>query len=159
MGRVTVERLEPDFAPWNDVLALVRRSFAYMDDIIDPPSSAHRLTVEGLRAKARREMAFAAYDDGSLVGCVFVELRRDHAYVGKLAIDPAHQRGGLGRLLLEAAEAQARGLGLKALELQTRVELTGNHAAFARLGFHETGRTAHPGFDRPTSVTMQKVLA
>ena len=31
--------------------------------------------------------------------------------------------------------------------------------AFHALGFVETGRTAHPGFDHPTSVTMRKRLA
>jgi hypothetical protein len=60
---------------------------------------------------------------------------------------------------MAAAEACARSLGRTALELQTRVELTGNQAAFARLGFRETGRTAHEGFDRPTSVTMRKEIA
>ena len=45
------------------------------------------------------------------------------------------------------------------IELQTRVELTANHRAFRALGFVETGRTAHQGYDRPTSVTMRKRLA
>ncbi|TIN50217.1 MAG: GNAT family N-acetyltransferase, partial [Mesorhizobium sp.] len=27
------------------------------------------------------------------------------------------------------------------------------------LGFRETGRTAHAGYDRPTSITMRKVLS
>ncbi|RUY90914.1 GNAT family N-acetyltransferase, partial [Mesorhizobium sp. M7A.F.Ca.CA.003.01.2.1] len=38
------------------------------------------------------------------------------------------------------------------------IELTANHAAFARLGFRETGRTAHDGYARPTSITMRKAL-
>ena len=45
-----------------------------------------------------------------------------------------------------------------ALELQTRVELGANHAAFQRLGFVEVGRTAHDGYDRPTSITFRKSL-
>jgi hypothetical protein len=36
------------------------------------------------------------------------------------------------------------------------VELVENHAAFQALGFAETGRTAHSGFDRPTSITYRK---
>ena len=54
--------------------------------------------------------------------------------------------------------ARARALGLTALTLQTRIELTETHAALAALGFAVTGSTAHPGFDRPTSLTMQKIL-
>jgi hypothetical protein len=44
------------------------------------------------------------------------------------------------------------------LELQTRVELEENHAAFRAMGFAEAGRTAHPGYDRPTSITFRKDL-
>ena len=62
-----------------------------------------------------------------------------------------------------AADAGGRTLALDrgkpALELQTRIELTGNHAVFARLGFHETERTAHAGYARPTSITMRKALS
>jgi hypothetical protein len=48
-------------------------------------------------------------------------------------------------------------LGLDHLELQTRVELTENHATFRAMGFVETGRTAHPGYDR-TSITFRRAL-
>lgn len=72
---------------------------------------------------------------------------------------PLERQGqGLGRRLMQAAEDLARSRGKAAIELQTRVELTANHAAFARLGFHETDRTAHDGHDRPTSVTMRKTI-
>ena len=32
-------------------------------------------------------------------------------------------------------------------------------AAFGALGFAETGRSAHPGHDRPTTVTFRKTVA
>ena len=59
----------------------------------------------------------------------------------------------------EPSKILLAGYGKPALELQTRIELTGNHAAFRRMGFVETARTAHPGFDRPTSITFRKRLA
>ena len=37
------------------MLALVLGAFAYMDGVIDPPSSAHRLTPVSLAAKAEAE--------------------------------------------------------------------------------------------------------
>ncbi|TIU28472.1 MAG: GNAT family N-acetyltransferase, partial [Mesorhizobium sp.] len=66
---------------------------------------------------------------------------------------------GIGGRLMQAVEDLARRRGKQTIELQTRIELTENHAAFARLGFRETGRTAHEGYDRPTSITMRKVLS
>jgi predicted N-acetyltransferase YhbS len=155
---VLIERLRPDFDRWEEVLALINRSFAYMDGVIDPPSSAHRLTAEGLRRKAEDETGFLATSEGRIVGCVFVVEREHDCYFSKLAVEPGLQRLGIGRQLVEAAEEFAATIGKAALELRTRIELTANHAAFARLGFRETARTAHEGYDRATSITMRKVL-
>jgi predicted N-acetyltransferase YhbS len=155
---VVIERLPAGFDRWDEVLSLIMRSFAYMNGVVDPPSSAHRLTAEGLRRKAQKETGFLALCDGRIVGCVFVVEREHDCYVGKLAVEPDLQGRGIGRRLVEAAEEFAVSRGKRALELQTRIELTGNHAAFTRLGFRETGRTAHQGYDRPTSITMRKAL-
>ncbi|MBS3978299.1 MAG: hypothetical protein KGZ77_00675 [Rhodobacteraceae bacterium] len=69
----------------------------------------------------------------------------------------ARNPGASGRVL--RAEVRARVLRLAALELQTRVELVENRRAFAAMGFIETGPTAHPGFDRPTSIIYRRVVA
>jgi predicted N-acetyltransferase YhbS len=156
---VSVEQLPADFDRWDEVLALIIRAFASMDGVIDPPSSAHRLTAESLRDKARQETGFAAMKGGRTVGCIFALERANDFYVGKLAVEPGFQGEGIGRQLMQAIEDLARSRGKPAIELQTRIELTGNHAAFARLGFRETERTAHTGYDRPTSITMRKVLS
>ncbi|MGX9116598.1 GNAT family N-acetyltransferase [Mesorhizobium sp. BHbsci] len=156
---VSAEQLPADFDRWDEVLALIMRAFASMDGLIDPPSSAHRLTVENLRDKARQETGFAALKDGRIVGCVFVLERANDFYVGKLAVEPGFQGQGIGRQLMQAVEDFARNRGKPAIVLQTRIELTGNHAVFARLGFRETESTAHKGYDRPTSITMRKVIS
>ena len=74
---------------------------------------------------------------------------------------PGHrsQLQGLAQALVRHAESRAKLLALAVLELQTRVELTENHAAFRAMGFAETGRTAHEGFDRPTTITFRKPVA
>ncbi|HTV70043.1 MAG TPA: GNAT family N-acetyltransferase [Rhizobiaceae bacterium] len=156
---VKIAQIEAGFDRWEGLLDLIRASFAYMDGVIDPPSSAHRLTIDSLAKKTVSEIGFIAWRGDQLAGCVFLAEKADRFYLGKLAIAPELQRAGIGRVLLVAAEAHAKDHGKPVIELQTRVELTGNHAAFARLGFQETGRTAHPGFDRSTSVTMRKVLS
>jgi len=156
---VTIARINSGFAEWDELLALILRSFASMNGRIDPPSSALRLTPEGLRAKSRDEIGIVARRERKIAGCAFLAEREGCFYLGKLAVDPALQGLGIGRQLVEWCERHARGAGKPAIELQTRVELTENHAAFGRMGFVETGRTAHAGFDRPTSLTMRKVLA
>lgn len=152
-------RLPADFDRWPDLLDLIMRAFAYMDGVIDPPSSAHRLTPASLEEKARAEAIFVAVADGRLAGCVAIADRGDHAYLGKLAVDPVLQGSGIGRRLVEAAEAEARRQGKRVVELQTRVELAGNHATFRRLGYRETGRSSHEGFSRATTITMRKDIS
>ncbi len=151
--------LPAGFDRWDDLLALIQRAFAYMDGIIDPPSSAYLLTAGSLGEKAKRETVFLAVENGRIVGCVFALERTRDFYVGKLAVEPRLQGQGIGTRLMQAVEDLARERGTGAIELQTRIELTANHAAFARLGFRETERTAHEGYARPTSITMRKVLS
>ncbi|WP_353472134.1 GNAT family N-acetyltransferase [Salipiger sp. H15] len=144
------------FSDWDGLLALILGSFAYMEGRIDPPSSAGRLTPESLRARAREEHLYVA--GTPLMGCAFFAEQPDALYIGKLAIAPGAQGKGLGRAFVAEAEALARRLGLPRLRLETRIELTQNHAAFARFGFSRTAEKAHPGFTRPTSITMEKPL-
>jgi ribosomal protein S18 acetylase RimI-like enzyme len=138
-------------AEFSDVLRLIQSAFAYMDSRIDPPSSMHRLTVEDLARSA--EVWAIGHPPAA---CMVLTPKENSLYLGKLAV-AGNQRGkGLARRLTDHACARARALGLPAVELQTRVELIENHKAFRALGFTETGRTAHPGHDRPTSVTFRK---
>jgi ribosomal protein S18 acetylase RimI-like enzyme len=147
------------FDDWAALRALVTAAFAFMEGRIDPPSSLTRMDAAALAAQAREGTLFLAWDAGRLVGCLFAAEAEDALYLTKLAVAPARRGEGIGRALVEAAAEAARARGLAALTLSTRVELTENHAAFARMGFRETGRTAHPGFDRPTSVAMRRGLA
>ena len=55
------------FDRWDELLGLIMRAFAYMDGVIDPPSSAHRLTIASLTDKARDEIALIAEMDANLV--------------------------------------------------------------------------------------------
>jgi N-acetylglutamate synthase-like GNAT family acetyltransferase len=154
----TPRRIGPadDPAP---VLHLIRTAFARMDGRIDPPSSAHRLTTDAMRQIARTAEIWVIEDLGHVIATVTLSPRADSLHVGKLAVSDACRGQGLARRLIELAGDRARALGLGALELHTRVELTENHAVFAHLGFRETARTAHPGYARPTSITFRKPLA
>ena len=153
-----LRRMMPGEAGWPAVLGLILDAFAYMDDVIDPPSSAKLLTVENLQQKAGREHALVLFEGETPVACIFCDPRRDCLYVGKLAVSQAWRGKGLGKQLIGEAAALARQLGYGELELQTRVELTANHRFFEALGFIKTGETAHAGYDRPTSITMHKQI-
>ncbi len=140
------------------ILNLVREAFAYMDGIVDPPSSAHRLTAADLAARARDGEVWVIDELDVPLACMVLTPEPGRLSIGKLAVAAGHRRKGLARQLLDHAAARARALGLPLLEMRSRVELTGNHAAFAAMGFARSGETAHPGYDRPTSVTFERAV-
>jgi ribosomal protein S18 acetylase RimI-like enzyme len=141
---------------WPALLTLIQTEFACMDGRIDPPSSMHALTPEAIALQARAGEVWAIGHPP--VACVFLTPKPQALYVGKLAVAASHRRQGLARQLISLAETRARALHLPALELQTRVELTENQATFRALGFVEVARTAHPGHDRPTSITYRRAV-
>jgi len=140
-----------------EVLRLIQTEFADMDGRVDPPSSMNRLTLGSIAQEAEMHEIWAM---GSPPGaCVILTPKPGRLYIGKLAVAKSQRGQGLARDLMHHAEVRALDLGLAVLELQTRVELVENHATFRALGFEEYGRTAHEGYDRPTSITFQKRLS
>lgn len=156
MSDASVETNPTDFEDHAALHALLTHAFADMEGRIDPPSSLAALTVSTLRAKAQGEDLFLIRQAGAPIACLFGTVRGNVYYIGKLAVAQSHRRCGMARALIAAAQTRAALLGCRALELQTRVELTENHATFTRLGFVQTDATAHPGFERPTSLTFRR---
>jgi len=86
---------------------------------------------------------------GAIVGCVVLSAAADALIVDDLAVEPARQGAGLGRRLLEHAEARARELGLPELQLYTNEKMVENQAIYPHLGWTETDRaTSRSGFRR-----------
>ncbi|MFL6656233.1 MAG: GNAT family N-acetyltransferase [Sulfurifustis sp.] len=117
------------------------------------------MDVHQLEKKARDEALILAFEDQRLIGCAFASLREDCVYVSKLAVDTAVRRRGVARKMMQEAERFARANARPFVELETRIELIENHKTFAALGFSKVAESAHPGFDRPTSITMRKPVS
>jgi RimJ/RimL family protein N-acetyltransferase/ribosomal protein S18 acetylase RimI-like enzyme len=83
---------------------------------------------------AQREVWLAGTGE-ELAGALIVTPKRDHLYVDSIAVPPQHARQGIGNVLLAAAEARARALGLGELRLITGEVLTDNVAWYTRKGF------------------------
>jgi ribosomal protein S18 acetylase RimI-like enzyme len=79
----------------------------------------------------------------------------DSLHIGNIAVHPSVQGAGLGRLLMEFAEEQARQRGLARLDLYTNEVMTENQAIYARLGYRETARHTEDGYRR---VYLDKIL-
>ena len=158
IGEVRYILNPPEFDNWVGLHKLLSECFAYMEEKIDPPSSLSRMTPENLRDKSSQDTLLIVLHKDQLIACAFFEIREDVVYVGKVAVRNSHRRRGITRKVIDLASEFAIEKGKFCLELQARIELTDNHQTFGRLGFVKTGEDSHEGFNRPTSITMQKTI-
>ena len=142
---------------WGSVLRLIQSEFACMAGRINPPSSILRLSKAALADLAAMAQQGEVWILGHPpIACMVLTPRKDALYVGKLAVATDQRGRGLARVLMAVAEGRASSRGLTVLELEARVELLENQAAFVAMGFVEVGRKAHAGFDQATSITYRR---
>ena len=96
-----------------------------------------------------------AESDGALVGLLIVGPADEGFVVENVAVHPSRQGKGLGRELLELAEAKARGAGFDSIYLFTHEKMTENQALYARIGYVEYERRVEGELAR---VFMRKPL-
>jgi GNAT superfamily N-acetyltransferase len=124
--------------------------------------TADRTTIDEVR-RLLATGAFLVVRDGerALSACVYVEQRGDRLYVGMLSVDPSRQKTGLGRLLMDAAEARAASLGCRGVDIRV-VNLREELPPFYRArGYVERGEAAfeNPHAMRPAHyILMSKEL-
>lgn len=81
-------------------------------------------------------------------GYIVLHDRVDSLHIENVAVHPDAQGRGLGRVLLDFAEAEARRRGHRRMDLYTNVHMRENLALYPALGWRETGRRREAGFER-----------
>lgn len=141
------------------ILDLIQAAFAEYRGKLKPESGAYGETPEGIATQlVGSHGAVIAERDGVAVGCVLFRDEGEDLYFGRLSVLPNHRRSGVADALVAAVEREARARGAAGVLLGVRIALTGNQRLFARLGYVEISREAHPGFSEPTSINMRKAL-
>jgi len=141
------------------IAATIAAAFEEYRGKLEPESGAFGETAEGIAGELARDSgAIVAERNGQMVACVMVKLLEDDLYFGRLSVLPAARGQGIARRLVEAVEDEARRRELSGVRLGVRIVLTENQRLFTSLGYVETGREAHEGFDHPTSINMRKPL-
>jgi ribosomal protein S18 acetylase RimI-like enzyme len=95
-------------------------------------------------------------DGDGVCGVLVLVPEPDALLLDNVAVAPGRQGRGIGRILMDFAEAEARRLGLQAVRLYTNERMEANVALYARRGYVETDRREEMGFRR---VFMRKDLA
>ena len=119
-----------------------------------------RIDLETVRSLLEKGQFLVTH--GEVVGCVYLELHGERAYLGLLAVDPKLQGTGLGSALMNAAEEFCAKAGCRFVDLKIVNLRTENQALYRRRGYVETGTEPFPSHLTPKVachfVTMQKRL-
>ncbi len=90
------------------------------------------------------------------VGYVVARPKGEDWLLENVAVAPEAQGTGLGKRLIERAEAEGAVRGFARVILYTNAKMTANLSLYPSLGYVETGRREQDGFDR---VFFVKALA
>jgi GNAT superfamily N-acetyltransferase len=117
------------------IVDLINRAFAVEKFF----KSGERIDAAGLTEMLLHGEFLLLESAGALIACVFVKITGERAYAGTLAVDPAQQKSGIGRRMMNEAEEYARARGCEVLDIRivnVRAELS---EIYAKLGFVPTG--------------------
>jgi GNAT superfamily N-acetyltransferase len=96
----------------------------------------------------RNRQVTVAEHHGAIVGIIVLTVTDEGFLVDNVAVHPSHRGTGLGRALLQFAEAEARRAGFDAIYLYTHEKMTENLALYARIGYVEYDRRSQGAFSR-----------
>ncbi len=83
---------------------------------------------------------------GAIVGVIVLTVTDEGFLINNVAVHPSHRGTGLGRALLEFAEAEARRAGFDSIYLYTHEKMTENLALYSRIGYVEYDRRSQGAF-------------
>ena len=130
------------------VTAVINAAFRIAEEFF---IEGNRITEAEVEQSLTQGTFIVAEVEGSLDGCVYVELRGDRSYLGLLSVDPERQQAGLGSLLMKEAERYCREHGSREMDIvivNVREELP---SFYRKRGYIETGTSPFPD-DVPTRI-------
>jgi len=120
------------------------------DEWSDENRPLYEAAYEALLADEREHLFVAELDGvviGSMIATLLVELTgkaKPHVLFRSIQIAESHRSQGIGALMMEYAEADARQWGASVAELTSSAKRTNAHRFYARLGYAQS----HLGFKK-----------
>jgi N-acetylglutamate synthase-like GNAT family acetyltransferase len=104
----------------------------------------------------RTKKVTVAERDGAIVGVLVLDVTDDGFLLETVGVDPANRGKGLGRILIELSESEARKAGFDSIYLYTHQLMTENQELYAKIGYVEYDRRVDDDLPR---VYMRKNLS
>jgi len=95
-----------------------------------------------------RQFVTVVQKSSQLAGIMVSYPRDDALHVENIAVDPAFQGQGIGKLLMNHAEEEARSLNIKRVKLYTHEVMTENIPFYEALGYYIRDRSKQDGYQR-----------
>ena len=140
------------------ILSLIHQAFKQYEGKLDPPSGAHKETIDTIKARISEGGALIIENDNLVIGCALYEKNPDNLYMGRLAVLPAYRNQGIGNKLLEMVERKANELGSPIIRIGVRIGIPNLIEFYNKRGFNITEYCCHNGYTNPTFVRMIKNL-
>jgi GNAT superfamily N-acetyltransferase len=135
-----------------EVLALVRKAYArYVSRIGKEPGPM----LDDYGSRIDQGAAWVLKHGDAVRGVLVLIDNPGYLLLDNVAVDPDCQGQGLGRRLIEFAEAEAKRRGHPEIRLYTNEKMSENIALYRHLGFDETHRATEGGYAR---IFMRKSL-
>jgi ribosomal protein S18 acetylase RimI-like enzyme len=135
---VSLRPARPDDVP--RLTALVRAAYSHYVERLDGPP---RPMTDDYAEVVRRHSVIVAERGGEILGLIVLGVSEEGFFIDNVAVDPAHQGTGVGKVLLEHAESAAREAGLDSIYLYTHERMVENIALYSRIGYVEYDRRSH----------------
>ncbi len=103
----------------------------------------------------REHQVFVVEDKGQIFGVLVLCIKDEGFLLDVIAVEPHAQGKGIGKLLLEMAESEARRQGFASIYLYTHEKMTENQLLYKKIGYVEYDRRVEHGLRR---VYMRKQL-
>jgi ribosomal protein S18 acetylase RimI-like enzyme len=95
-----------------------------------------------------RSMVHVATAGAKVVGAIVLQVTDEGFYIENVAVRPSVKGQGVGRQLLEFAEAEARRRGYSSIYLGTHELMVENRALYTRIGYVEYEHRVVSGYPR-----------
>ena len=110
-----------------------------LDALVQPTPWSETFLRDQLADAEARTLLVAEGADGAPVGHAALVVVADEGHVTSIAVDPAHQRRGIGACLLAALCRDARARGLASMTLEVRTSNAAAISLYRRFGFAPAG--------------------
>ena len=140
---MTLRTATPDDLP--AIREIVERAYGpYIERMGKPPGPM----LDDYAKRIEANQVRVADVEGRVGGLLVLIDQPDHLLLDNIAVHPEAQGQGLGRRMMDFAEAEAVRRGFGELRLYTHESMTENIMLYGKLGWKETGRALQAGFAR-----------